>query len=106
MTPAERSLRARLGAHALHAKHDPRETTAAARDAARSKLDARLADEHGIDLDAPDAARRLEHARRAHFSRLALKAARARRLKRERAAEIDEVLDDLSEQDGDDDLDA
>ena len=31
MTPAERSLRARMAAYRLHATHDPKETTAAAR---------------------------------------------------------------------------
>jgi len=33
MTPAERSLRGRIGAHALHAKYDSRELTASARGA-------------------------------------------------------------------------
>jgi hypothetical protein len=31
LSPAERSLRARLAAHSMHARHDPRETTTAAR---------------------------------------------------------------------------
>ena len=31
LTPAQRSLRSRLAAYSLHAKHDPRETTQAAR---------------------------------------------------------------------------
>jgi hypothetical protein len=33
LTPAERSLRARIGAYAMHARNDPRQTTAAAREA-------------------------------------------------------------------------
>lgn len=87
LSPTERTLRARIGAHALHATHDPRQTTAAARAASRSALDRRL-----LDLIDPDGtlapaerARRLEHARGAHFGQLALKRAKAQRAKRGKA---------------------
>ncbi len=80
LSPAQRTLRARIAAHTLHSQRDPRETTRAGRDAARVSLDARLLDE--VDpqrtLAEPERARRLAHARRAHFLRLALQSARAR----------------------------
>lgn len=81
LSPSQRSLRARIGAHALHAKHDPNETTAAARAASGSALDRRvleLIDPDG-SLSPDDRARRLEHARSAHFGQLALKRSKARR---------------------------
>ena len=78
-----RTLRGRIGAHRLHATHDPRETTAAARAAARTALDERLLAEIDPEHTLPEAerARRLQHARKAHFAALALKAAQARRRK-------------------------
>lgn len=107
LTPTERTLRARAGAFALHALRDPRETTEAARTAARTALDRRLAERFNIDVNAPDAARRIEAARRSHFSALAMRAARARRERRsvaERAAisaDLRDALDDLSGGEGD-----
>jgi len=79
LSPNERVLRARLAAHTLHARYDSTSITERARAAARSALDRRLVEEHGIDLALPDAPVRLAHARRAHFARLALRAVRARR---------------------------
>ncbi len=38
LTPAERVLRARMAAYALHARHDPRETTRPARRAYFTRL--------------------------------------------------------------------
>jgi hypothetical protein len=81
LTPAERTLRARIGAHSLHAQRDSTALTAPARRAATEKLNERLLAE--IDpantLSESERARRLDHARRAHFSRLALKRVKARR---------------------------
>ena len=77
MTPSERVLRARIGAYALHAKRDPRETTAAARHAFLSKFETEV-DPEGI-LPSAERQRRAEAARKAHFTRLALKSAQARR---------------------------
>lgn len=76
-----RVLRARIGAHALHAQYDSRLITAPAREAARSALDRRLLSEidPGNELPEAERARRLEHARRAHFSKLAFQSAKARR---------------------------
>ena len=79
LTPEERKLRARLGAHSLHANHDPTETTAQARSAFLSRFE----DEVDPDRVLPEEERkrRIAHARKAYFTRLALQSARARRLK-------------------------
>lgn len=77
LTPSERSLRARLAAYAMHAKHDPTQTTAAGRAAFLSRFE-REVDPEG-KLPEPERRRRAEHARRAYFTRLAYRSARARR---------------------------
>ncbi len=80
LTSTERTLRARIGAHALHSRYDSHELTAPGRAAAATALDLRLLTE--IDpqnvLAEAERQRRLAHARKAHFSKLALKSARAR----------------------------
>ncbi len=77
-TPAERSLRARLAAHSLHARvTDPTAHTAPARRAFLDRFE-REVDPNG-ELSPQERARRAEHARKAYFSRLALKSAQARR---------------------------
>lgn len=77
LTPSERSLRARLAAHAMHAQHDSRETSAPA----RAAFNARFLDEVDPDRALPEAerARRADHARKAHMTRLSLASAKARR---------------------------
>jgi hypothetical protein len=77
MTPSERALRARLAAFALHAQRDPRETTRAGRTAFLGRFE----DEVDPDRALPEAERRrrAEAAKRAHFTKLALRSARARR---------------------------
>jgi hypothetical protein len=77
---AERSLRARLAAYALHAQRDPRETTANGRTAFLARFD-REVDPEGL-LEPDERRRRAEQARRAYFTRLALASAKARRTKR------------------------
>jgi len=79
LSPTERRIRARLGAFALHAQHDPRETTAAGRTA----FLARFLDEVDPDRTLPEAERlrRAECARKAHMARLALASARVRSAK-------------------------
>ena len=76
----EMSARGRVGAHVLHSKYDSREITAPARAAAQTALNDRILAEIDPDhsLTARERARRLEHGRRAHFGKLALKSARAR----------------------------
>jgi hypothetical protein len=77
---AERSLRARLAAYALHAQHDPRETTANGRAAFLARFD-REVDPEGL-LEPDERRRRAEQARRAYFARLSLAAIKARQAKR------------------------
>lgn len=77
MTPAERVLRARLAAYTLHAKYDARETTAAARAAFMDRFE-REVDPDG-QLSVEERQRRAAAARKAYFTRLALRSAQARR---------------------------
>src|SRR4051812_50001042 len=77
----ERILRARMAAHALHAKvSDPTAHTAPARAAFLSRFE-REVDPEGL-LDPRERARRAEHARKAYFTRLALASAHARGVRR------------------------
>jgi hypothetical protein len=80
MTPSERSLRARIGAYAMHARNDPRQTTASARAAFLERF-VREVDPHR-SLAAPERHRRAEAARKAYFSRLAYASARRRNRRR------------------------
>lgn len=77
LTPQERSLRARIGAYALHAKHDPKETTSNARAAFLARFEQEV-DPEG-KLPPEERQRRAHYARKAHFAKLALQSARARR---------------------------
>ena len=80
LTPAQRSLRARIAAYTLHATHDPRVTTQPARDAFLARFE-REVDPDG-SLPVAERRRRADAAKRAYFSRLALKSANARRARR------------------------
>ena len=75
LTPKERTLRARLAAHTLHAQG--KTNTAPARAAFNARW-ARLVDPDGV-LTPEERERRAAHAKRAHFTGLALKSAKARR---------------------------
>lgn len=93
MTPAERSLRARLAAHSLHAQRDARETTSAARATFLARFE-RQVDPDGL-LPPEERARRAESAKRAHFTKMAMASARSRR--REPAAAESAKRDDVWE---------
>jgi hypothetical protein len=80
LSPTERSLRARLAAYAMHAKHDSRDTSAPGRAAFLARFEADV-DPDGR-LDPEERRRRAEHARSAYFARLALASVAARRAKR------------------------
>lgn len=81
LTPAERTLRARMAAHTLHARvADPAAHTAPARRAFLDRFE-REVDPDGV-LSVAERTRRTEHARKAYFARLALSSARARRERR------------------------
>jgi hypothetical protein len=78
--PKTMALRGRIGAHALHARHDSRELTRPARETFLR----RFLDEVDPDRTLPEAERqrRAEHARKAYMARLALQSARARKRKK------------------------
>jgi hypothetical protein len=77
LSPAERTLRARIAANEKWARTDPVEGTAKA----RAKFLASFLDEVDPDRKLPEAERlrRAENARAAHFTRMAFKSAKARR---------------------------
>lgn len=77
MTPEQMSLRGRLGAHTVHARYDSRQLTAKARKSFLESFE-REVDPEGI-LPPKERARRAAHARKAYFTKLALKSAQARR---------------------------
>jgi hypothetical protein len=78
--PGERALRARIAAHAMHGRHDSRQTTAKARAAFLATFE-RQADPEGR-LPAAERERRAQQLRSAYFARLALASAKARRARR------------------------
>ncbi|MHB0870748.1 MAG: hypothetical protein ACYC5J_15050 [Chloroflexota bacterium] len=84
LSPQELTHRARIGAFALHAKHDPRETTSKARAVFLAKFE-REVDPDGI-LPEAERQRRAVCARKAHFAKMALKSVRSRRRRKERTA--------------------
>ncbi len=76
-TPAQRALIARIAAHHSWAKTaDPTARTAPARRALLDRFE-RQVDPDGV-LPPAERARRAEHARKAYFTRLALRSAHAR----------------------------
>ena len=78
LTPAERTLRASLAAHESWARtEDPSARTASARQAMLDKFE-RQVDPDGT-LAPAEREWRANHARSAHFKRMALKSAQARR---------------------------
>lgn len=77
LTPEQRILRARIAAHTLHSKVDPTEHTAPARKAFLDRFE-RQVDPDGV-LPEAERKRRAEHARKAYFTQLAFKSAKARR---------------------------
>ena len=77
-TPAERALAARIAAHTKWANTaDPAAATAPARQAFLDSFE-REVDPDGT-MPADERARRAEHLRKAHFQRMALASAKARR---------------------------
>lgn len=85
LSPAERQLRAELAVHTSWANTADRTARTAP---ARAKFNERF--EHEVDPDGvllpAERAKRAEHARQAHFKRLALQSAKARRLRKGGAA--------------------
>jgi len=81
MTPEQRSMRARIAAHVQHAQG--RTNTGPALKAFNDRWE-REVDPEGA-LAPAERARRAEHAKRAHFQRLALKSAQVRARKKRTA---------------------
>jgi hypothetical protein len=69
LTPAQRTARARIAAHSRWAHQDGSDGTARARAAFLARFE-REVDPDGV-LDPVTRAKRAEHARRAHFQRMA-----------------------------------
>lgn len=76
LTQSERAQRGRIGAYLMHARHDPRSTTAAA----RSAFSQRFLDmvDPNRTLPEPERLRRADAARKAYFVQLAYRSAVAR----------------------------
>jgi hypothetical protein len=85
LTPAERSLRGQIAVHESWARTPDRAArTANARQAADERFE-REVDPDGV-LPPAERAQRAEHARKAYFTRLALRSAQARRARKGGAA--------------------
>ncbi len=94
--PSERALAARIAAHESWAATSDRSArTAPARRAFTERFE-QQADPDG-DLDPAERTRRAESLRSAHYARLALKSAQARRKSRELSAVADSADAQLSE---------
>ena len=81
LTTEQRSLRASLAAHEMHARNDSREITAKARTGFLAKF-LREVDEYEPDLPEAERQRRAEHLLHAHMKRLALASSKARSARR------------------------
>jgi hypothetical protein len=81
LSPDERSLRGRIGAHTVHALHDSRELTANARAGFQARF-LRQVDEASPGLPEAERLRRAEHLLRAHMQRLALRSSKARKARK------------------------
>jgi hypothetical protein len=77
LSPEERTLRARIGAHSLHSQRNAKELTAPARRAFLDRFE-REVDPKGV-LSPTERSRRADHARKSYMMRLALRSAKARR---------------------------
>ena len=75
LTAAQRRLRARMAAYTLHATHDLRSTTRAAREAFMARFERQVDPDSRLPLS--ERTRRADAARKAYFSGLALKSAKA-----------------------------
>jgi hypothetical protein len=74
-----KTLRGRAGAHAMHSRNDSKAVSQPARDAFMARFEREVDPDR--TLDPAERTRRATHARKAYFTRLALKSAKARRRK-------------------------
>lgn len=92
LTPTQRSIRARIAAHALHAQGGTSTAAATAASLARFErgvIDAARA--RGEELTPQEIERRAAHARKSHMTALALRASLARSRKRGNAGPVGEM---------------
>ena len=85
--PRERALRARVAAFSLHARYDPRQTTAKARATFASSFERLVDPDRKLPLG--ERLRRAEAARRAHYARLARLSHLTRQSRRRAEADTD-----------------
>ena len=83
LDPEEMARRGKIGAHVTHSRHDARELTAPARQAAFARFEQEVDPEQ--ILPEAERLRRAEHARRAHMLRIAHKSALVRSARKEAA---------------------
>ncbi len=81
----EMARRGKIGAHTLHSRYNSRELTTAAREAFLRSFEIQVDPDQTLSADERE--RRATHARKAHFAKLALASARARKA---RSAEVHE----------------
>jgi len=82
------TLRARLAAHEMHARHDSKAVSQPARDAFMRRFARQVREDaaaRGEKLSAAEVDRRAEHLKTAHFTRMALASAKARRRRKARS---------------------
>lgn len=77
LSPAQRRVRARMGGHAVHAKHGSEAIAARARRGFMARFE-RQVDPDGT-LSPAERERRARHAMKAHMNAMALKSVRSRR---------------------------
>lgn len=79
LTPERAALLGRIGAYALHSRHDPKQTTQNGRATFLARFEREVDPESTLPV--AERQRRAEYAKKAYFSRLAMKSAEARRKK-------------------------
>lgn len=82
LTAEERSLRARAGAHAVHAKYDSKALSQPARDAFLARFEDQVDPDRVLSV--AERRRRADHARKSYMAKLALKSARVRRSRKKK----------------------
>ncbi len=83
LDPERAALLGRVGGHTTQSRHDGREITAPARSAFLNSFEREV--DPDFVLPEPERQSRAEHARKAHFARLALKSVEVRRAAKEAA---------------------
>ncbi len=101
VTPSDRTLWARVGAHESWARTPDRTARTAPARAALMLTFERQVDPEGI-LAPAERAKRAENARKAHFQRLALKSVQSRRKSRELSEQAEAAETELAELTGGD----